>query len=135
MEQSLETPSEQHGVHPHLETPLPRGGADEDTPLPGGIAIAVVQGDRTGSTAFSSTASVDSLVPCTADTMFDIASSSKPLTAASIGSLVGDTTKPNVRRDAIMSALPQEDFQLSGQKATAEVTLDDVVGHKSGLPG
>lgn len=98
-----------------------------------GLAIAIVQDDQIKSAGFG-LATVDPPVPCTADTLFDIASCSKSLTAASVALLARDEAHPNVQWDAPMSKMLPEDFVMSDPKHTAEVTLDDIIGHRSGMP-
>ncbi|KAH8161087.1 hypothetical protein CIB48_g7157 [Xylaria polymorpha] len=99
-----------------------------------GLAVAVIQGERTFSAGYG-LASLDPPKPCTADTLFDIASSSKSLTAASVGLLVRDDEKyPEVQYDAIMSKLLPEDFVLSGQGYTEGVTVEDILSHRTGMP-
>ena len=98
-----------------------------------GIAIAVVQDDQIKSAGFG-LGTVDPPVPCTADTLFDIASSSKSLTAASVALLVRDEAYPNVQWEAPMSQMLPDDFVMSNPKYTEEVTLDDIIGHRSGMP-
>ncbi|KAI0861475.1 beta-lactamase family protein [Xylaria cubensis] len=99
-----------------------------------GLAIAVIQDERTFSAGYGF-ASLDPPKPCTEDTLFDIASSSKSLTAASVGLLVRDDEKyPDVQYDAIMSKLLPEDFVLSGQGYTEGVTVEDILSHRTGMP-
>ncbi|KAJ2992221.1 hypothetical protein NUW58_g2179 [Xylaria curta] len=99
-----------------------------------GLAVAIVEGERTFSAGYG-LASLDPPQPCTSDTLFDIASSSKSLTGVSVGLLVRDNDKyPDVQYDSIMSKLLPEDFVLSGQGYTEGVTVDDVLGHTTGMP-
>ncbi|KAI0454433.1 beta-lactamase family protein [Xylaria acuta] len=99
-----------------------------------GLAVAVVEGERAFSAGYG-LASLDPPKPCTGDTLFDIASSSKSLTAASVGLLVRDNDRyPDVQYDAIMSKLLPEDFVLSGQGYTEGVTVEDILGHRTGMP-
>lgn len=99
-----------------------------------GLAIAVVSGQETASQGFG-LANVSQGTPCTADTLFDIASCSKSLTAASVALLVDDEKFPDVRWDAILSQLLPGDFEMSDPEYTRSVTVDDVIGHRTGLPG
>ncbi|TGJ87123.1 hypothetical protein E0Z10_g1660 [Xylaria hypoxylon] len=99
-----------------------------------GIAVAVIEGERIFSAGYG-LASLDPPKPCTADTLFDIASSSKSLTAASVGLLVRDNDKyPDVQYEAAMSNLLPGDFVMSGQGYTEGVTVDDILSHRTGLP-
>ncbi|EQL00521.1 beta-lactamase family protein [Ophiocordyceps sinensis CO18] len=73
--------------------------------------------------------------PCTADTLFNIASASKSLTAASVGLLVHDNVNyPTVQYNATMSSLLPDDFAMAEEKYTNEVTVEDILGHRSGIP-
>ncbi|KAI8955948.1 beta-lactamase family protein [Xylaria longipes] len=99
-----------------------------------GLAVAVAQGERTFSAGYG-LASLDPSKPCTADTLFDIASCSKSLTAASVGLLVRDNDKyPDVQYETIMSKLLPGDFVLSGQGYTEGVTVEDILSHRTGMP-
>lgn len=98
-----------------------------------GIAIAVVQDDKTSSRGFGK-ACLEPEQPVTADMLFDIASSSKSLTAAAVALLVEDDERyPTVKWDAKMSALFPEDFVMSEQNYTADVTVEDILSHRTGL--
>ncbi|KAF5574085.1 hypothetical protein FPCIR_13751 [Fusarium pseudocircinatum] len=99
-----------------------------------GLSVAVVQGDQVKSAGYGF-ASVKSQDPCTADTLFDIASSSKSLTAAAIALLVEDANFPEVQYDSIMSELLPNDFVMSDELHTNTVTVDDLLGHHTGMPG
>ncbi|USW54706.1 Putative beta-lactamase/transpeptidase [Septoria linicola] len=85
-----------------------------------GLSIAITQDKESSSKGFGF-ATLDPKVPCTADTIFDIASSSKSLTAASVGLLVQDDEKySNVQWDAKMSDLLPEDFVMSEDSYTRD---------------
>ncbi|KAI1820125.1 beta-lactamase family protein [Xylaria intraflava] len=99
-----------------------------------GLAIAVIKDEQTFSAGYGQ-ASLDPPKPCTADTLFDIASSSKSLTAASVALLVRDNERyPEVQYEATMSSLLPEDFVMPGQGYTEGVTVEDVLGHRTGMP-
>ncbi|KAG4271554.1 hypothetical protein FPRO04_10845 [Fusarium proliferatum] len=99
-----------------------------------GLSIAIVWGDQVKSTGYGF-ASVKSQEPCTADTLFDIASSSKSLTAAAIALLVEDAKFPGLQYDSLMSELLPDDFVMSDDLHTNTVTVDDLLGHHTGMPG
>jgi CubicO group peptidase (beta-lactamase class C family) len=100
-----------------------------------GVSIAVVQGDECVAKGYGY-AHLDTSEPCTEDTLFDVASSSKSLTAAAVGFLVADNDKyPEVQYDATMSSLLPEDFVMSGVGYTEGVTVDDVLSHRTGMAG
>ncbi|KAI8634286.1 beta-lactamase family protein [Xylariaceae sp. FL1651] len=99
-----------------------------------GLAIAIVQGERTFSAGYGM-ASLDPPKPCTPDTLFDIASCSKSLTAASVGLLVHDNERyPEVQYEATMSSLLPEDFVMPGKGYTEGVTVEDILSHRTGMP-
>ncbi|KAF5982998.1 hypothetical protein FCOIX_3400 [Fusarium coicis] len=99
-----------------------------------GLSVAVVQGDKVKSIGYGF-ASVKSQEPCTSDTLFDIASSSKSLTAAAIALLVEDTNFLEVQHDSTMSELLPDDFVMSDELHTNTVIVDDLLGHHTGMPG
>ncbi|KAF4997430.1 hypothetical protein FGRMN_3794 [Fusarium graminum] len=99
-----------------------------------GLSIAVFQDDQVHSEGFG-LASVHDQSPCTADSLFDIASSSKALTATAITLLVEDEHSPGVKYDSVMSELLPDDFVLSNDSYTRIVTVDDLLGHQTGMPG
>ncbi|KAI0512874.1 beta-lactamase family protein [Xylaria bambusicola] len=99
-----------------------------------GLSVAFVEGDRTFSAAYG-LATLDPPKPCTPDTLFDIASSSKSMTAAAVGLLVRDDEKyPEVKWEAKMSSLLPGDFIMSKQEYTDDITVDDILSHRTGLP-
>ncbi|KAM3556987.1 hypothetical protein MY1884_004776 [Beauveria asiatica] len=99
-----------------------------------GLSIALVHNNITASKAFG-VISVASAEPCTADSLFDIASSSKILTAISVALLVEDGQQhPSITFDTPVSQILPDDFVLSDVEYTKHVTIDDVLGHRTGLP-
>jgi len=99
-----------------------------------GLAVAVVQDGQTASAGYGM-ACLETSKPCTADTLFDIASSAKSLTAASVALLVDDENHPEVQYDAVMSKLLPGDFVMPSAEYTQGVTVDDVLSHRTGMPG
>ncbi len=98
-----------------------------------GLAIAIVHNEETASAGYGK-ASLEPEIPCTADTLFDVASSAKSLTAASVGLLVDDTENfPEVQYHTAMSSLLPDDFVMPGVGYTEGVTIDDVLGHRTGM--
>lgn len=98
-----------------------------------GIAIALVQDDKTSARAFGK-ACMEPEKPMTTNTLFDIASSSKSLTAAAVALLVEDERYPQVKWDAKMSDLLPDDFVMSEESYTKDVTVEDILSHRTGLP-
>ncbi|KYK54824.1 beta-lactamase family protein [Drechmeria coniospora] len=97
-----------------------------------GLAIALVRDDMIESVAFGK-AALEPSRDCTPDSLFDIASASKSLTAAAVAMLVSDDRYPLVRYDAAMSSLLPGDFVMPGTDH-GHVTVDDVLGHRTGMP-
>ncbi|KAK8029540.1 beta-lactamase family protein [Apiospora rasikravindrae] len=99
-----------------------------------GLSLAVVHKGKTASAGWGK-ASLDPPKPCTPDTLFDIASCSKSLTAASVALLVDDDENyPEVQWDAVMSELLPDDFVMPGVGYTENVTVDDILSHRTGMP-
>ncbi|KAM5441273.1 hypothetical protein MferCBS31731_003702 [Microsporum ferrugineum] len=97
-----------------------------------GIAIAMVQGNRIESAGFGK-ASLDPPADCNPDTLFDIASTSKSLTAASVALLIDDNDKyPQVQYESRMSDLLPGDFVMPGNDHN-DVTVEDVLSHRTGM--
>ncbi|KAJ3497913.1 hypothetical protein NLG97_g1531 [Lecanicillium saksenae] len=100
-----------------------------------GLSMAAIHGEKTASKQFGVT-SIGSGTPCTVDSLFDIASSSKVCTAIAVGLLVEDDVRhPNVTFDTPVSKVLPEDFVMSDPEYTKNVTVDDMLGHRSGLAG
>lgn len=98
-----------------------------------GLAISVVHNRKTASASYGK-ASVEPETPCTSDTLFDIASCAKVITALAIGLLVEDNENyPEVQYDALMSKMLPDDFVMPSTEYTEGVTLDDVLGHRTGM--
>ncbi|KAK8859993.1 beta-lactamase family protein [Apiospora arundinis] len=99
-----------------------------------GLSMAIVHKGKTTSVGWGK-ASLDPLKPCTPDTLFDIASCSKSLTAASVALLVDDDENyPEVQWDAVMSELLPDDFVMPGVGYTEGITVDDILSHRTGMP-
>ncbi|KAJ9356307.1 hypothetical protein DTO280E4_6133 [Paecilomyces variotii] len=99
-----------------------------------GVSIAIVQNETIASTGYGKL-SFEPPVPCTADTLFNIASASKSLTAASVGLLIDDNKHyPEVQYDATMSNLLPGDFVTSEAGYTESITVEDILSHRSGIP-
>jgi CubicO group peptidase (beta-lactamase class C family) len=96
-----------------------------------GLAMAIVHKDATASKGVG-VASFEPPKPMTADTLFDIASASKSLTAASVALLVDDEKYPDIKYEAEMAKLLPGDFVMPGQGYEG-VTLEDILSHRTGL--
>lgn len=98
-----------------------------------GLAIATVHNKTTFSAGYG-LASLSPPKPCTADTLFDIGSASKSLTAASVALLVSDNERyPAVQYEATMSSLLPDDFVMPEQAYTDGVTVEDVLSYRTGM--
>src|SRR5262249_7819167 len=101
----------------------------EKTGVPG-LAVAVVHADKVvylkgfGVRELGKPDAVD------ADTVFQLASVSKPLSATVIAGVVGDKA---VRWDSMTRDLDPA-FRLWGDYPSGEVTLRDLLCHRTGLP-
>lgn len=106
------------------------GKAVEDSDVPG-LSIAVVYRDKAiylngfGVREAGMPAGVD------ADTVFQIASCSKPIASTVVAALVG---AGKLSWDSRIADI-DPGFQLHDPYATAEVTVADLFAHRSGLPG
>lgn len=104
-------------------------GLREQTGVPG-LAVAVVHADKVvylkgfGVRELGAPGAIDP------DTVFQLASVSKPLTATVIAGVVGDGA---VKWDSKSSDLDPA-FRLSGDYVSGEVTLRDLLCHRTGLP-
>ena len=99
-----------------------------------GMAVAVVHGGKTvyakGFGVKNATASDDAKNRVDADTVFQLASVSKPVTASVVAHQVGANA---ITWDTpIVSKLPW--FALSDPAVTQMVTVGDMLSHRSGLP-
>ena len=96
-----------------------------------GIAVAVVHGDKVVYSQDFGVRSVKSRMPVTPDTVFQLASVSKPLGAAVVAAAVG---KGKLKwQDPVRRFLPG--FQLSNAYVTRNATVSDMYAHRSGLDG
>lgn len=99
-----------------------------------GLSVGIALGKSETATRGFGFASVEKNESCTADTLFDIASSAKSLTAAAVALLVDDKTNhPNVQYEATMSSLLPEDFVMPDAHYTDGVTVEDVLSHRTGM--
>lgn len=97
-----------------------------------GLSVAVAHNDKIASTGYGMAIYEDN-IPCTGDTLFDIASCSKSLTAASVALLVDDKKHPKVQYDALMSDLLPDDFVMPEDNYTNGVTVEDILSHRTGM--
>lgn len=98
-----------------------------------GLSIAVVHDDQVFSNGYGH-ASLETSTPCTADTLFDIASCAKSMTAVSAALLIDDNDNyPDVQYEARMSHLLPGDFVMAEPEYTEGVTVEDILSHRTGM--
>jgi CubicO group peptidase (beta-lactamase class C family) len=95
-----------------------------------GCAVVVVAGGEVLLCEGSGSRDLDRGLPVTADTLFPIASSTKTFTAALCAALVDEGTLAWDR--PVREYLPQ--FRLADPVASEQVTVFDLLCHRSGLP-
>jgi CubicO group peptidase (beta-lactamase class C family) len=104
----------------------------EDYKLPG-LSISISQDNKVSSIGLG-VANLHKAAECTPDTLYDIASSSKSLTAACVALLVEDDEKyPEVQWDTPLHGLLPEDFVMSTPELNKKITIVDVLSHKTGM--
>ena len=94
-----------------------------------GFAIGIIRGNKIVlEKGYGRISNIDSL-PATAQTIFPILSCTKAFTAAAIGILVDEGKLQ--WNDKVIKYLP--DFKLSDPWITKELTIADILSHRSGL--
>lgn len=101
----------------------------ERTGVPG-VAVSVVANDETVFAEGFGVRNIDSGEPVDADTVFQVASVSKPIGSTVIASLVGEGV---VAWDTKMADIDPS-FALGDPWVSANVTIADLYSHRSGLP-
>lgn len=98
-----------------------------------GMSISISHSGNFMSTAFG-VKSRTSNEAATSDTLYDIASSSKSLTAAAVALLVEDDENfPEVQWTTPLHELLEDDFLMPTEELTARVTVEDVLSHRTGM--
>jgi CubicO group peptidase (beta-lactamase class C family) len=95
-----------------------------------GLAVAMVFQDQVVYAGGFGVRDVNSREPVNADTVFQLASLSKPLGSTVVAELVGEG---KITWDSRISDL-DPDFQMYDAWVTREVTIRDLYAHRSGLP-
>lgn len=99
-----------------------------------GLSLALVHDQEVKSKAFG-LATLDPPKECTSESLFDIASASKSTTAAAVAFLIDDDERfPQVKWHTPVSNLLPDDFVMSKDEYTKNVTVEDILSHRSGLP-
>ncbi len=118
-----------------IESALDRlpGLADEALEQSGvpGMAIAVVHGGQTVYTGGFGLTEAGSGTPIAPDTVFQVASLSKPLSATAIAAAIGASNGELGWDNSIKSTLP--DFAFSDETVTRLATIGDAFSHRTGL--
>ncbi|CAN9162677.1 unnamed protein product [Alternaria alternata] len=96
-----------------------------------GLSLAVVQGDDIYSKAYGYSKLPD--VETNTDTLFDLASTSKSTTAGAVAHLVDDEKYPDVQWTTPVSKILLDDFVLPDPYLTEQVTIEDILSHRSGI--
>ncbi|PWY88168.1 penicillin-binding protein [Aspergillus heteromorphus CBS 117.55] len=100
-----------------------------------GMAVAVVDGDTTWTQGYG-TADLASSTDVESNTLFYGGSTTKAFTAAIMAMLVEDNDKyPGVQWTTPVNELIREDFVLDNHWTTANVTIEDILSHRTGMPG
>ncbi|MDQ3526087.1 MAG: serine hydrolase [Chloroflexota bacterium] len=95
-----------------------------------GVSVAVVYGDEVLATRGYGVASTGTNDPIDSDTIFQLASLSKPIASTVVASIVGDEA---VTWDTkIVDHLSE--FAMHDPWVTSEITIRDMFAHRSGLP-
>ena len=95
-----------------------------------GMSIVIVRGDRTAYLKGFGTRKSGNPAAVGPDTVFQLASMSKPLTSSLIASLIGDELL--AWDDRVADILP--DFNLYDPAVASQFTIRDLLAHRSGLP-
>ena len=98
-----------------------------------GLSISICQNETITFAGFG-VSSRESQKAATADTLYDIASSSKSLTAACVALLVEDNENfPEVHWTTPLHELLPEDFVMPTPELTKRTTVEDVLSHRTGM--
>jgi len=100
----------------------------EKTKVPG-VAVAVIYDDKVVSLRGYGVRKAGESTPIDPDTVFEIASVSKPIASTILASLVG---KGKISWDDRIADL-EPDFRLSSAETTRQITIRDFLSHRSGL--
>lgn len=95
-----------------------------------GLSIAIIDGDSTQSTSYGISRLPDKKV--TPSTLFNAASMTKAQIAACISILIDE--RSDIEWTTPVSELLRDDFVLADHHYTANVTVEDMLSHRSGLP-
>ena len=104
----------------------------EEYRLPG-LSISISQDNHVSSIGLG-VSNLYNPAECTPDTLYDIASSSKSLTAACVALLVEDNDNySEVQWDTPLHNILPEDFVMPTPELNKRVTVVDVLSHRTGM--
>lgn len=95
-----------------------------------GVAVAVVFQDKVAYAKGLGVRDVNTKTPVDADTVFQLASVSKPIGSTVVAALVGEG---KINWDSMLSVL-DSGFAMFDPWVTREITICDMYSHRSGLP-
>lgn len=127
-------PPEDDAALPHLDGAIERipdrvEALLEETGVPG-LSVAIVHGDEVVFADGFGTANLDTGAPVDAETLFQLASVSKPVGATVISALIG---RGDVAwDDLVVDHFPS--FALGDEWVTQHLQIADLYSHRSGLP-
>ncbi|KAL2826393.1 penicillin-binding protein [Aspergillus cavernicola] len=100
-----------------------------------GISVAVVDGATTWTEGYGM-ADESSATKVEANTLFYGGSTTKAFTAAILSILVEDNDQyPQIHWDTPVGELLRDDFVLDHTWTTANITIEDILSHRTGMPG
>ncbi|RAL12497.1 beta-lactamase/transpeptidase-like protein [Aspergillus homomorphus CBS 101889] len=100
-----------------------------------GLTVSVIHGSSTYAKAYGIAEFPDKKM--TVESLFDTCSTTKAFTAALMSMVIDDSKNSStpITWDTPVSSLIRDDFVLADQYATANTTVEDMLSHRSGLPG
>ncbi|KAK1974795.1 beta-lactamase/transpeptidase-like protein, partial [Colletotrichum cereale] len=102
-----------------------------------GLTVAIVDGDKTWAKGYGY--AVLNSTPMTPHTLFYTGSTTKSFTAAGLSLLIDNATANSSVYSGLtwktpVSSILRDDFVLSDEWATAHITLEDALSHRTGYP-
>ncbi|KAB8258845.1 beta-lactamase/transpeptidase-like protein [Aspergillus pseudonomiae] len=110
-----------------------------------GMSVAVIDGSRTFSKGYGIAEYPDTKT--TPDTLFYMASTTKAFTAAAMSLVINDsnnhygenntrmaTTAGQIHWRTPLASIIRDDFVLEDEYTTAQITIEDALSHRSGIP-
>ncbi|WDK21193.1 penicillin-binding [Colletotrichum graminicola] len=121
-------------VSPELDTYIE--GIMEDWHAPG-LTVAIIDGDKTWAKGYGY--AVLNSTPMTPHTLFYTGSTTKSFTTAGLSLLIDNATANSSVYSGLtwktpVSSIFRDDFVLSDDWATAHITVEDALSHRTGYP-